>query len=323
MTKLITVLGATGIQGGSVVEYLLKSPETYAIRAVTRNPGSNAAQLLASRGVELFQADLGDTMSLITSFEGSYAVFAVTDFMEPFVKAGADANAAIVAAAAETKHGKNIVDAIEKAGDVVQHFFWSTLADANRLSGGKCFVPHYHSKVLVDDYIRSKPAVLAKTTFLRCAYYSTNFASPFLKPIFVPTANQYIQMQSVPANTPVACIGDPRENLGAFVEASLAQPEKTRRGKVVFAYLEITTLGDLLQTWAEANNKKAQYVYIPRDTYFSLFPFGAEEMDHGMRFWEYIKDKWFLEEESLNYKDLNIDITKLMSIKQSMAMIQP
>ncbi|KAM0256819.1 hypothetical protein ACHAQJ_004771 [Trichoderma viride] len=281
MTKLVTVIGATGIQGGSVVDYLLKSPETYAIRAITRNPGSNAAQVLAARGVELFQADLDDTASLTVAFEGSYAVFAITDFSAPFVKAGANAAAATVAAAAETQQGKNIVNAVEKAGDTIQHFFWSTLADASRLSGGKIFVPHYHSKILVEDYIRAKPALLTKTTFLRVAYYSTNFASPFLKPVFVPTADQYIQMQAVPADTPVACIGDPRANLGAFVEASLAQPEKTRGGKVVFAYLEIQTLGDLLQTWAKANNTTALYLHVPRDAYFSLFPYGAEEMDHG------------------------------------------
>jgi hypothetical protein len=278
---------------------------------------------LATRGVELFKADLDDTSSLITAFEGSYAVFAVTDFSAPFVKAGANAAAATIAAAAETQQGKNIVNAVEKAGDTIQHFFWSTLADASRITGGKCFVPHYHSKVLVDDYIRAKPALLTKTTFLRCAYYSTNFASPFLKPIFVPTAGQYIQMQSVPADTPVACIGDPRANLGAFVEASLAQPEKTRGGKVVFAYLEIATLGNLLQAWAKANNTAAQYVHVPRDTYFALFPYGAEEMDHGMRFWQYIKDKPSQEGASLNYKDLGIDIAKLMSIEQSMALIRP
>jgi uncharacterized protein YbjT (DUF2867 family) len=53
---LILVFGATGAQGGSVVDSLLKTG-AYAIRAVTRNPQSENAQALAKRGVEVVQGD--------------------------------------------------------------------------------------------------------------------------------------------------------------------------------------------------------------------------------------------------------------------------
>ena len=78
--KIVTVLGATGAQGGSVVDYLLKSPEEYSVRAISRNSESNAAKTLTARGVEVVQADMDDVTSLITAFKGSYAIFAVTDF---------------------------------------------------------------------------------------------------------------------------------------------------------------------------------------------------------------------------------------------------
>ena len=57
--KLILVIGATGAQGLAVIDALLKpaadgSLSPYAIRALTRNPESGRAKVLAQRGVEIF-----------------------------------------------------------------------------------------------------------------------------------------------------------------------------------------------------------------------------------------------------------------------------
>lgn len=63
--KLVTIVGATGAQGGSVVDYLLKSKsQEYTIRAVTRSPSSAAAKALAARGIEIVQAELTDAAAL-------------------------------------------------------------------------------------------------------------------------------------------------------------------------------------------------------------------------------------------------------------------
>jgi len=48
--KIISVVGATGVQGRSVVNTLLKDKE-YSIRAITPNPDSERAKALASQGV--------------------------------------------------------------------------------------------------------------------------------------------------------------------------------------------------------------------------------------------------------------------------------
>lgn len=56
MSKVITVFGATGQQGGSVVRELLKHPKLsseYTIRAVTRDVNGAAAQALVKQGVEV------------------------------------------------------------------------------------------------------------------------------------------------------------------------------------------------------------------------------------------------------------------------------
>ena len=57
MTKLtITVLGATGKQGGSLVKALLADPKAsgqFHVKAVTRDPSKDSAKSLASLGAEV------------------------------------------------------------------------------------------------------------------------------------------------------------------------------------------------------------------------------------------------------------------------------
>lgn len=56
MTKLITVFGATGNQGGSVVRAILNHPQlskVWKIRGVTRSPDKPDAQAMVKKGVEM------------------------------------------------------------------------------------------------------------------------------------------------------------------------------------------------------------------------------------------------------------------------------
>ncbi|QYS97625.1 NmrA domain-containing protein [Trichoderma simmonsii] len=327
--KLVTVVGATGAQGGSVVDYLLKNKsKEYDIRAVTRSTESAAAKALAARGVEVVQAELTDTAALKAAFAGSYAIFAVTNFwglfsdvQKQFPEQKDVTLLAGQAAAIETQMGINMVDAAS-ATDTLQHYIWSTLTDAYTVSGGRIKPPHYESKAQVTRYIQSKPGLLTKTTFVWCAYYATNFAG-LTRPIYVPASGQYIQIQATPPDQPIACIGNTRSNFGIFVEAALAQPDKTRGGQTVFAFVEITTLGGLLQTWAEAHNVKATYIQVSRETLFSSWPMEVQEFTVGMEFWNMIRDKeWTGKDRFLTYSDLGVDVTTLKSVKESFAELE-
>ena len=58
MSKLLTVFGATGLQGGSLLHYLLKRPDVlniYRLRGITRDLGKPAAMALKEAGVEMLQ----------------------------------------------------------------------------------------------------------------------------------------------------------------------------------------------------------------------------------------------------------------------------
>ena len=79
MTRLISIAGATGNQGGSVAKLLLKFPDDYNVRAITRNPDSSAARALKDLGAELVKTDLNDEAQVNKALEGCWGVFAVTN----------------------------------------------------------------------------------------------------------------------------------------------------------------------------------------------------------------------------------------------------
>lgn len=70
MTKIIAVLGATGQQGGGVVNILSKTPG-WKVRAITRNTSGDKAKQLEASGVEVVQGNPDDEASLVKAFEVS------------------------------------------------------------------------------------------------------------------------------------------------------------------------------------------------------------------------------------------------------------
>lgn len=104
MVRVITVFGATGNQGesarslrvfpdmdqqtntslagGAVAKLLLQYPDEYQVRAVTRNPKSDAAKALLAKGARVVEADLTVPSSLPLVLEGCWGVFGVTNFYD-------------------------------------------------------------------------------------------------------------------------------------------------------------------------------------------------------------------------------------------------
>lgn len=176
--KTLTVIGATGIQGSSVVQAALEAGEKWKVRAITRNGLGEAATALRGGGVEVVTADLNDIRSLKQAFAGSQAIFALTDFFVPFLAFGA------VTEKAEELEWKQACNIIEAASSCVtlEHFIWSTLPNASKISQGKYRIPHFLAKNRAEEHIKAIPALLAKTSFLWVAWYATNFQYPIFKP---------------------------------------------------------------------------------------------------------------------------------------------
>lgn len=66
--NIIAVIGATGSQGGGVVNVMKKTPG-WKVRALTRNPEGEAAKKLAAEGIEVVRADFDDYASLVDAFK--------------------------------------------------------------------------------------------------------------------------------------------------------------------------------------------------------------------------------------------------------------
>lgn len=181
MAHLVVVVGATGNQGGSVVNTLLKDPR-YRVRAITRNPDSDVGKSLEAKGAEVVRADLNDEESLVKAFVGAYAIFAVTNFFEPAMSVGFEQARKI-----EYQQAVNMVKAAKRT-PTLQHYLWSTLPNSNALSKGKYNVHFFDIKSSIDDYIRQDKEFLAKTTFLYLAFFSSNMLYPVYIPIYLVSA---------------------------------------------------------------------------------------------------------------------------------------
>ncbi|KZP07180.1 NAD(P)-binding protein [Athelia psychrophila] len=155
MSRIVAVFGATGTQGSSVVNALLQD-RTFAPRAITRNPSSDAAKALAARGVEVVTGDLWDKESIRKAVAGCEAVFGVTDFGDPSIMQGN--------ARGEIIQGKLLIDAAKDAG--VKFFVWSSLPNGTEVSKGKYTgVAQFDGKVEVEEYLKASglPAATACT----------------------------------------------------------------------------------------------------------------------------------------------------------------
>ncbi len=142
MSKLITVFGATGQQGGAVARALLA--KGYTVRAVTRNPDSPKAKELQAKGAELVQVkNMDDVASLEAAIKGAYGVFLVTNFWGMF------AENPETAYDREIAQGKAAGDLCKKLG--VKPLVYSGLPYVKEIMGKPC--PHLDSKGIVEKYL--------------------------------------------------------------------------------------------------------------------------------------------------------------------------
>jgi uncharacterized protein YbjT (DUF2867 family) len=216
--KVIAVVGATGAQGGSLVQAILADQNgEFAVRALTRDPGSERARALAARGAEVVQADLDDEASLRSAFTGAHGVYVVTNFWEQRTPEQVQERSAT---SMETEQAKHAAQAAKDAG--VRHVIWSTLADTRQYfhAGdgtptieGTYKVPHADAKAEADRFFVERGVPV---TFLQANVYYEAFLGSF-----APRRNKdgsLILAQSfgdarVPAQT-VADVG--RTALGIF-----------------------------------------------------------------------------------------------------------
>ncbi|WP_101295113.1 NmrA/HSCARG family protein [Halegenticoccus soli] len=143
----VLVAGATGTQGGAVADHLLE--RGVEVHALTRNAGSDGAQLLARRGAEVVEGDMTDREALDPLVADVDGVYCVTTFFEA---GGVEA---------EVEQGVTMAEAAAAAE--VDHFVLSSVAGADRDTG----IPHFDSKYEVEERVRELdlPATIVRPVF--------------------------------------------------------------------------------------------------------------------------------------------------------------
>lgn len=285
MSKLVTIVGATGQQGKGVIAAFAGNPG-YRIRGLTRNPAGPAGQALASQGIEVVKADLDDLESLKAAFQGSHIIFAVTDFWESFEKFG-PAKAKEI----EFHQGSNLAKAAS-ATLTLEHYIWSSMPN-----GVKEFpVPHFESKYNVEEFIRSDPQLLAKSTFIIVCFYANNIALSSFRPYYIESAKKHVQFTTYSPETPIPFIGDVTRNITPFIKAIVIdKPEETKKGAVVVGSIGSITSKEWMQMWSDAKGIEVQLVHISREENDALWPWPrwSEEFALMMAFFEgHPIEKW-------------------------------
>jgi uncharacterized protein YbjT (DUF2867 family) len=210
--KTVLVTGATGRQGGSVIDHMLGKGWT--LRALVRNPGGDAEQALARRGVELVQGDFDDPATLERAARGAYGLYSVQNFWA-------------VGARREVQQGKSVADAAKNAG--VAHVVYSSVGGVERNSG----IGHWASKWAVERYMRSLdlPATMLRPAAFMENYYSDQMEIGLLQGKLVDGLQLDKPYQTIAA-----------DDIGAFVALAFERPDEFIGLELEIAGSELTNL---------------------------------------------------------------------------------
>jgi hypothetical protein len=294
--KVIAVIGATGQQGGGLVNAILDDPKGgFAARALTRDPTKKAAVALKNAGAEVVKFDMDDPSTHGLALEGAYGVFVVTNYWEHF------------SVEKEKAHAKSVAEAAEKAG--VRHIIWSTLEGTNdffdslpeeerpnKLDG--YYVPHFDGKHESDVYFPPN-----KTTKLFTSFYLENLAG------FGMVKDGVLCNNMGDSPLPVIATVDIGKCAYAIFKA-----RHTYMGKNVYIAGDVLTCREIMAIASDVTQQEFEYQAVDRETYASFgFP-GANDMAN--MFYFKVKNKDFVKNrDPSKAKELN---PKLQSTREWM-----
>ncbi|PNS15605.1 hypothetical protein CAC42_864 [Sphaceloma murrayae] len=256
MAKLLVVVGATGQQGRSIIQSVLEDPQLnklYTIRGTTRNVDSNKAQALASKGIEIVQANVDDPESLRKAFSGADVVYANT----VTIYDGRTREH-------EVEQGRALADAA--VASKVPFYIWMTLPNCAKISAGKFEKNgHFDGKEEVEQYIRTLP--------IRSAFFSPgSFMSNFHDTTAPRPAGDGTYAWAGPARpeTQLPLI-DTAADTGKWITAILADFDRFE-GKVFTCATKLYTLQEASEIMSNVSGKTIVYKQVPADVFKSFLP---------------------------------------------------
>ncbi|KAH6689674.1 hypothetical protein F5X68DRAFT_204137 [Plectosphaerella plurivora] len=272
--KIIVVFGATGNQGGSVVNEFL-GESGWQVRAITRNTASPKAQALVSRGAQVVNADIDKPDTLPAALEGANAVFAVSDFWGVFgdpankdkPQRGQSLNA--WAGEHETWQLKGIIDAVAKLPDL-ERFILSSLSNSTKWSKGKyTHVYHFDSKARAAEYAQATyPDLWEKTSIFQAGFFLSNFVSNPMTKVSKDEDGVVQFIGHIEPDVKLPFIAADEDTGPVVKQLVLTEPAK----KNIIAYREWLTPEELAATFTQATGMKAKSVTLPKGYFPAPLP---------------------------------------------------
>ena len=271
--KIIAVVGATGAQGGGLARAILNDPTSeFGVRAITRNPDSEAAKALAEKGAEVVKADVDDRESMRRAFEGAYGAFCVTFFWAHF------------SPEKEIAEARMMAELAKETG--LKHVIWSTLEDTRKwvpltdkrmpTLQNKYKVPHFDAKGESDEYFRQ---LGVPTTFLLTSFYWDNFIGFGMGPRPGPDGSLLLTLPIGDAKLP----GIAAEDIGKCAYG-IFQRGAEFVGKTVAISGENLTGKEMAATFSEVVGREVRYNAISQEAYRNLGCPGADDLGNMFQF---------------------------------------
>ncbi|KAF5019130.1 hypothetical protein F66182_8866 [Fusarium sp. NRRL 66182] len=270
--KLITVYGATGAQGGSVVRSLLENKsQPFNIRGITRNPDSENAKALADQGVEVVKADGFVKEEAIEAFKGSWGVFVNTNSDDPSVNQAGGLT--------ELDLGKQLVDAAAEAG--VRHFVYSGMASASETTGGAVPNKAFDAKHAIGEHAKSKGVFETVNIVSPGWYLENNFVEEIVGAFggfpLHPDDEGYLTLRAPRwgGNEQIPFIAI-ENDYGDIVHGIFLDPKKYN-GRLVQGISASKTADEFVSDFEKVTGKKARF--IPIEDWRTVETYGVEAFE--------------------------------------------
>jgi len=271
--RILAVVGATGAQGGGLVRAILSDPmRGFAVRALTRDTGSDKAKALVKLGADVVAADLDDVESLKRAFTGCDSAFCLTNFWEHF------------SPEKEVAQARAMAQAAKQAG--VRHVVWSTLEDTRRwvpLADQRMptlmeryKVPHFDGKGEADAEF-TKLGV--PTTFLLTSFYWENMIFFGMGPKKGPDGRLALTLPMGDQKLPGIAV----EDIGKCCVEIFKRGQEFI-GKTVGIAGEHLTGQEMAAALTRALGKPVVYNAVPFEVYRAFGFSGAEDLGNMFQF---------------------------------------
>ncbi|KAJ7325573.1 NAD(P)-binding protein [Mycena albidolilacea] len=242
---LIAVVGATGVQGGSVIKALSESEKPYRIRGYTRDLTKPAAEALKNQGVEMVAVNLipENKEEVYKAFAGADYTFLVTNYWEHMNKER------------EISQGKLLVDASKAAG--AKGIIWSGLVPVNKISGGKYTkVEAFDGKALVTEYGRASGVPFVD---VQAGFYATNLLGSLPLLAKQPDGTYALSFSLSPST--IMPFIDMENDYGLYVRRVLEMPVFPD-GTEVYTTSEDITVAEMARQLSQVTGKKVAFKRI-------------------------------------------------------------